>query len=83
MCERPAVQFGEGDAQVRPLHHGKVRRVAAVQHVHQPHLVIDPPQHSPNDLQYYEMKRHQPSKWKKRTDRNTDRCDPEMLCHRL
>lgn len=53
MCESPAVEFGEGDAQVRPLHHGQVRRVAAVQHVHQPHLVVDSPQHRPEDSQYY------------------------------
>lgn len=47
MCESPAMEFGEGDAQVRPLHHGQVRRVAAVEHVHHPHLVKDPSQHRP------------------------------------
>lgn len=47
MCESPAMEFGEGDAQVRPLHHGQVRRVAAVKHVNHPHLVKDPSQHRP------------------------------------
>lgn len=48
MCEGPAVEFGEGDTQVGPLHHNQVCRVAAVQHVHHPHLIKDPLQHRPN-----------------------------------
>lgn len=30
MRQSPAVEFGEGDAQVWPVHHGQVRRVSAV-----------------------------------------------------
>lgn len=52
------MEFGEGDAQVRPLHHGQVCRVAAVQHIDHPHLVKDSLQHGPNDSQYYGMNRH-------------------------
>lgn len=51
MRESPAVEFGEGDPQFRPLHHGQVRRVAAVQHVHHQDIVKDPPQHGPEGAQ--------------------------------
>lgn len=47
MCESPAVEFGEGDPQVWPLHHGEVRCVATVQHIHHSHLIINSPQHRP------------------------------------
>lgn len=60
MCECPAVEFGEGDPQVRPLHHGQMRRVAAVQHVHHSDLVKDPPQHRPEGSQDYRMSRSDP-----------------------
>lgn len=48
--ERPAVEFGEGDPKVGPLHHGQVCRVAAVEDVHHPHLVKDHPQHTPKEM---------------------------------
>lgn len=60
MCESPALEFGEGDPQVRPLHHGQMRRVAAVQHVHHSDLVKDAPQHRPEGSQDYRMNRSDP-----------------------
>lgn len=60
MCESPAVEFGEGDPQVRPLHHGQMRRVAAVQHVHHFDLVEDALQHRPEGSQDYRMNRSDP-----------------------
>lgn len=80
MYERPAVEFGEGDPQVRPLHHRQVSCVTTVQHIHQPHLVIDPLQHQPNGSHYLE--------WiagivylQTRLQRNGTGCDSEVLCH--
>lgn len=54
MCESPTMEFGEGDPQVGPLHHGQVCRVAAIQHIHHPHLVKNSLQHRPKDSQYYQ-----------------------------
>lgn len=48
--ESPTVEFGEGDPQVRPLHHGQVRRVAAVENVHHSHLVKNFLQHGPKKI---------------------------------
>ena len=58
LCECPAMEFGEGDPQVRPLHHGQVCRVTAVQHIHQPHLVKDPLQAGPEQSHCYRMNPH-------------------------
>ncbi|TNN78293.1 hypothetical protein EYF80_011533 [Liparis tanakae] len=41
VCEAPAVQLGEGHAEVGTLHQRQVSRVARVHHVHQEHLVED------------------------------------------
>lgn len=78
MREGPAVEFGEGHAQVGSLHHGQVCCVATVQHIHHPHLIVDPLERRPNDLQYYEMNRRQQSRWKSRAHRNGNRYDSEM-----
>lgn len=58
MCESPAMEFGEGDPQVRPLHHGQVCRVATIEHIHHSHLVKDALQHSPKDSKYYQLNQH-------------------------
>lgn len=39
VCEGPAVEFGEGDTQVRTLHEGQVSRIARVHDVHQANLI--------------------------------------------
>lgn len=47
VCECPAVELSEGHSQVGSLHHGKVRCVATVQHVHQPDLIVQCLKHCP------------------------------------
>lgn len=54
MCQCPAVEFSEGDTQLRSLHQCQVCRVATVQDVHQSHLIVEPLQNRPNNLQYNE-----------------------------
>lgn len=45
VCEHPAVELCEGYPQVRPFHHGQVCCVPAIQHIHQPNLVVDSTKH--------------------------------------
>ena len=49
LCERPAVEFGERDAQLRPRHERQVRRVSRVQHVHTDDVIKRTRQLRPGD----------------------------------
>lgn len=60
VCERPAVEFGEGDAQVRSLHHCQMCRVPAVQDVHHPNLIKNPFQNIPS-IKQCKNKKQSPS----------------------
>lgn len=61
VCELPAVKLSEGHAQVWSLHHGQVRRVPTVHHVHQPDLIVQRLKHCPEKD---EIELGQPHHWK-------------------